>query len=146
MQEHTHGVWHVYIPGVHVGTRYGFRLDGDYDPSTGHRFNPAKLMLDPYAKAIDGKVTWDPSVFPYVLANQDDLEPDDRPNDAFVPKGVVAHWDFDWDGDRRPNVPWNESVIYEVHVAGFSRLNPAVPEPLRGTWLGLSHEASIEHL
>ena len=146
MGERNHDVWHVYIPGVHAGTRYGYRLDGEYEPAKGHRFNPAKLMLDPYAKAIQGSVEWDPAVYAYVLEDQDDLVIDDRPNDAFVPKAVVTGGDFDWDGDRRPNVPWNESVIYEMHVAGFTQQNPDIPEELRGTWLGVGHDASTTYL
>ena len=146
VQERTNGVWHVYVPGVHVGMRYGFRVDGAYEPKQGHRFNPSKLMLDPYAKAIDGKVQWDPSVFPYVFESTDDSEPDDHPNDQFVPKGVVAHWDFDWEGDRRPNIPLNESVIYELHVKGFTQLNRLVPEPLRGTYAALAQPEVIDHL
>ena len=146
LEERTHGVWHGYVPGVHVGMRYGYRLEGAYDPSQGHRFNPNKVMLDPYAKAIDGSVEWAPAVYPYVLDGQDDAVMDEEPNDGCVPKAVVAHWDFDWNGDRRPNVPWNEAIIYEMHVQGFTQLNPAIPEDLRGTWLGVSHESSIEYL
>ena len=146
LEERNHDVWHVYMPGVHPGTRYGYRLDGDYNPSKGLRFNPAKLMLDPYAHAIDGTVRWDSTVSGYDPRGKDDTKPDDRPNDAFVPKGVVAGNMFDWDGDRRPHTPWQETVIYEVHTKGFSVNNLAIPEPLRGTYLGLAHHVSIDYL
>ncbi len=144
--ERTNDIWHVYLPGVHVGTRYGYRFSGPYEPEAGHQFNPNKVVLDPYARAIDGQVTWNPAVFSHVMGSRDDLSIDDRQNDAFVPKAVVSGGEFDWDGDRRPRVPWNESIIYEVHVKGFTQLNPAIPEPMRGSWLGLSHEASIDYL
>jgi isoamylase len=146
LEERNHFVWHMYLPGVHAGARYGYRCHGDYAPDRGHRFNPNKVMLDPYAKAIAGEVSWDPAVFPYVLDEQDDDRMDDRPNDAFVPKAVVTGGVFDWNGDRRPNLPWHESVIYELHVKGFTQCNPAIPERLRGTWQGVSHEASIKYL
>lgn len=146
LEERNHDVWHVYIPGVHPGTRYGYRVDGDYEPSRGLRFNPAKLLLDPYARAIDGAVTWDPAVSGYTPSKKEDLIADARPNDAFVPKGVVTGSVYDWEGDRRPHTPWEETVIYEMHTKGFSKVNPAIPESLRGSWLGLAHEASLDYL
>ncbi|HEV2128086.1 MAG TPA: glycogen debranching protein GlgX [Thermomicrobiales bacterium] len=146
LDERMQDVWHVYLPGVHAGTRYGYSFEGEYEPAEGHRFNPNKVMLDPYAKALAGTVQWDPAVFPYQLGAEDDDVMDERPNDAFVPKAVVTGGDFRWEGDPRPNIPWNESVIYELHVKGFTECNPAIPERLRGTWQGVSHEASIEYL
>lgn len=146
LQERNHDVWHVYVPGVHPGTRYGYRIDGEYDAARGLRFNPAKLLLDPYARAIDGAVTWDPSVYGYDSSKKEDSTADHRPNDRFVPKGVVTGGVVDWQADRRPNTPWPETVIYEVHTKGFSAANPAIPEALRGTWLGLAHHSSIDYL
>ncbi|CAN5263948.1 MAG: glycogen debranching protein GlgX [Chloroflexia bacterium] len=146
LEERNHDVWHVYVPGVHPGTRYGYRVDGNYDPTHGLRFNPAKLLLDPYARAIDGAITWDPAVSGYNLSKKEDFTADDRANDKFVPKGVVTGGVVDWQADRRPNTPWPETVIYEVHPKGFSAANPSIPEALRGTWLGLAHHTSIDYL
>lgn len=146
LEERNHDVWHVYVPGVHPGTRYGYRFDGDYDPRHGLRFNPAKLLLDPYARAIDGNVVWDPVVYSYRQDKKDDLTADERLNDGFIPKGVVTGNVFDWEGDRRPQTPWEETVIYEVHAKGFTATNTAIPEALRGTWSGLAHTASIDYL
>ncbi len=137
-------VWHGYLPSVGPGQRYGFRVHGPYDPAAGQRCDPAKLLLDPYAKAVEGAVRWDPAVFSYQLGdpgqrNQADSAP-------FVPLGVVVNPYFDWAGDRPPRVPYHDSVIYEAHVRGLTRLHPAVPQAERGTYLGLSHPAVIEHL
>ncbi len=146
LSERNHDTWHVYVPGVHPGTRYGYRFDGPWDPARGLRFNPHKLVLDPYARAISGTVDWNPAVFSHNQESGGDTEMDERPNDAFMPKGVVAHWDSDWEGDRHPNTPWEETVIYEMHVKGFTKCNEAIPEELRGTWSGVAHPASIEYL
>jgi glycogen operon protein len=146
LAERNHDIWHVYVPGVHPGARYGYRFEGPWEPANGMRFNPHKLVLDPYARAIDGNVTWGPSVYPYKLESGDDTVLDERPNDADMPKGVVAHWDSSWEGDRHPNIPWEQAVIYELHVKGFTEQNPAIPEELRGTWSGVAHPASIEYL
>src|SRR5690606_3006663 len=142
----NHDIWHAYVPGVHPGTRYGYRFEGPWEPANGMRFNPHKLVLDPYAHAIDGNVDWDASVYAYELESGDDATMDERPNDGQMPKGVVAHWDSDWEGDRHPNTPWEQSVIYEMHVKGFTERNNAIPEELRGTWSGVAHPASIEYL
>jgi isoamylase len=137
-------VWHGYLSGVGPGQRYGYRVHGPYDPSAGQRCDPAKLLLDPYAKAVDGHVSWDPSVFSYQFSdpakrNQDDSAP-------HVPRSVVINPYFDWGGDRSPRTQYTDSVIYEAHVRGLTRLHPAVPEDERGTYLGLSHPAVIEYL
>jgi isoamylase len=137
-------VWHGYLPGVGPGQRYGYRVHGPYDPAVGQRCDPAKLLLDPYAKAVEGSVSWDPSVFSYEFTdpaqrNQDDSAP-------YVPRSVVVNPFFDWASDRPPRVAYHDSVIYEAHVKGLSRLHPAVPEEERGTYRGLSHPAIIEHL
>ncbi len=146
LSERNHDTWHVYVPGVHPGARYGYRFDGPWEPGNGLRFNPHKLVLDPYARAMDGTVDWDPSIFAYHHESGDDTVMDTRPNDAFMPRGVVAHWDSDWEGDRHPSIPWEETVIYEMHVKGFTACNEAIPEEMRGTWSGVAHPASIAYL
>jgi isoamylase len=135
--------WHGYVPNVGVGQRYGYRVWGPHDPTTGLRCNPAKLLLDPYSKAIDGNVTWDESVFDYRFKNNDQLnDTDDAP---FMPKSVVASPWFDWETDRRPRTPWAETVVYEVHVKGFTQNFSAVPAEIRGTYAGLASEPAIKH-
>jgi isoamylase len=137
--------WHGYLPNVSPGQRYGFRVHGPYEPSAGHRCNPNKLLLDPYAKAVEGEVHWDPAVFGYPLGG-DDLTMDERDSAPFVPKAVVTNPFFDWGVDRPPRTPWHETVVYETHVKGFTKLHPDVDEDLRGTYAGLAHPAAIEHL
>ena len=137
--------WHGYLPNVSPGQRYGFRVHGPYEPSAGHRCNPNKLLLDPYAKAVEGEVRWDPAVFGYPLGG-DDLAMDERDSGPFVPKAVVTNPFFDWGVDRPPRTPWHETVVYETHVKGFTKLHPDVDEDLRGTYAGLAHPAAIEHL
>jgi isoamylase len=137
-------VWHGYLPGIGPGQRYGYRVHGPYEPAAGHRCNPAKLLLDPYAKAIEGQVDWDPAVFSYQFA--DPGERNDEDSAPHVPRSVVINPYFDWASDRPPGTPYNESVIYEAHVRGLTRLHPAVPDDERGTYLGMSHPAVIEHL
>jgi glycogen operon protein len=137
-------VWHGFLPRVGPGQRYGYRVHGPYDPAAGHRCNPAKLLLDPYAKAIDGSVSWDPAVFSYPFGHPD--ERDDADSAAHVPRSVVVSPFFDWNNDRSPRHRYHESVIYETHVRGFTRRHPAIPEELRGTYLGLAHPATIEYL
>jgi glycogen operon protein len=144
--ERTAFNWHCYLPGVGPGQRYGYRVYGPYDPPAGHRFNPAKLLVDPYAKAIEGPVdVGAASVLPYVPGG-DDLEPDLHDSATAVPKCVVVDERFDWEGDRRLSTPWHETVIYETHVKGFTRLHPGVREDLRGTYAGLASEESIAYL
>jgi isoamylase len=137
-------VWHGYLPGVGPGQRYGYRVHGPYDPAAGQRCDPAKLLLDPYAKAVEGGVSWDPAVFSYRF--EDPAQRNDADSAPYVPRSVVVNPYFDWAGDRAPRVPYHDSVIYEAHVRGLTRLHPAVPEAERGTYLGLSHPAIIEHL
>ena len=145
LPERTAFCWHGYLPGVRPGQRYGFRAYGPWDPAHGHRCNPAKLLVDPYAKAIDGDITWDAAVFPYPLGG-DDLERDDRDSAPFMPKSVVIDDTFDWNGDRRPRYGLHETVVYEAHVKGFSRRRHEIPESLRGTYAGIAHPASIDYL
>jgi isoamylase len=137
-------VWHAYLPGVGPGQRYGYRVHGPYHPSAGQRCNPAKLLLDPYAKAIDGVVSWGQPVFSYQFGHPD------RRNNAdsapSVPRSVVINPYFDWTHDRPPRTPYHETVIYEAHVRGLTKEHPVVPEEQRGTYLGLAHPAVISHL
>jgi isoamylase len=142
--------WHCYLPGVGPGQRYGFRAHGRYDPAAGHRFNPAKLLIDPYAKAIEGMVDWgqDANVLPYVPSGYEDadLEPDDEDDAAAIPKAVVIDDAFDWQGDRFPRVPFTDTIIYEIHVKGFTMRHPEVRDDLRGTYAGLASEPAINYL
>ncbi|MGW8729794.1 glycogen debranching protein GlgX [Streptomyces sp. NPDC055808] len=150
LTELTHEIWHGFVPGVRPGQRYGFRVHGRWDPWTGARWNPAKLLLDPYARAVDGDFALPPEVYGHVRdwpqQQVADTVRDDRDSAPHVPKGVVVQDDDDWADDRRPKTPWSDSVIYELHVRGFTRLHPDIPEPLRGTYAGLAHPAAIEHL
>ncbi|MFE9554592.1 glycogen debranching protein GlgX [Streptomyces sp. NPDC006703] len=150
LTELTHEIWHGFVPGVRPGQRYGFRVHGRWDPWTGARWNPAKLLLDPYARAVDGDFTLPPEVYGHVRdwpqQQVADTVRDDRDSAPHVPKGVVVQDDDDWADDHRPKTPWSDSVIYELHVRGFTRLHPEVPEPLRGTYAGLAHPAALEHL
>jgi isoamylase len=140
-------VWHVHVPGVGVGQRYGWRVHGPYRPREGDRFNPNKLLVDPYARALDGAVDLRGPVFAYPRdRGADDLVFDERDDAASKPKAVVVDESFDWQGDRPPRVAGAHTVLYELHVKGFTKLHPLVPERLRGTFLGLASEAVIEHL
>jgi len=150
LRERTAHTWHAYLPGVGPGQRYGYRVRGPYAPHEGHRFNPAKLLVDPYAKAIEDGWAWgDANVLPYVPGGDEgtaDLELDDEDDAAAVPRCVVIDPAFDWEGDEPPRRPWHETVIYETHVKGFTRRHPGVREELRGTYAGLASEAAIAHL
>ncbi len=148
--EQTAHVWHSYLPGVGPGQRYGYRVHGPYAPEQGHRFNPAKLLIDPYAKAIEGAIGWNrANTLPYVPDGDDaDLQPDDQDDAEAIPKCVVVDETFDWEDDvwPRPQVPWHRTVIYEVHVKGFTKRHPGVRDDLRGTYAGLASDESIAYL
>ncbi|HEY0260619.1 MAG TPA: glycogen debranching protein GlgX [Lacisediminihabitans sp.] len=137
-------VWHAYLPLVQPGQRYGYRVTGEYDPATGKRCNPNKLLLDPYAKATCGDLDWDQSLFSYNFGDPDSRNDDDSAGHMMM--GIVINPFFDWAGDRHPRVPYHETVIYEAHVKGLTNLHPEVPEDQRGTYAGLAHPAIIEHL
>ena len=137
-------VWHAYLPNVQPGQRYGYRVHGPYDPANGQRYNPNKLLLDPYAKAVDGLVKWGQSVFSYTFGDPDSRNDDDSAADMM--KGVVINPFFDWQGDRSPKTPLHETFIYEAHVKGLTQLHPSVPEEMRGTYAGVAHPAVIDHL
>ncbi|HEU5156316.1 MAG TPA: glycogen debranching protein GlgX [Streptosporangiaceae bacterium] len=137
-------VWHGYLPGVVPGQRYGFRVHGPYDPAQGHRCNPAKLLLDPYAKAIEGAIDWDEACFGYQFG-----DPESRNDTDSAPhtmRSVVVSPYFDWDSDRRPRTPYEEMVIYEAHVKGLTITHPDIPERQRGTYAGLAHPVMIDYL
>ncbi|MEV4094879.1 glycogen debranching protein GlgX [Streptosporangium saharense] len=137
-------VWHGYFPGVTPGQRYGYRVHGPYDPSRGHRCNPAKLLLDPYAKAVEGELRWNESLFSYPFTDPASRNDDDSA--PFMPKNVVVNPFFDWGNDRPPRTPYHQTVIYEAHVRGLTMRHPAVPPEQRGTYAGLAHPAVIDHL
>ena len=148
LPEYTDGFWHGYIPDVHPGSVYGLRVHGPYDPESGHRFNPNKLLLDPYARAHIGALKWAPECFGYTIgAEGDDLSFDERDSAPFVPKCVVVDPNFDWQGQPRSRgVPWDRTIVYETHVRGFTRLHPAVPEKHRGTYKGLAAREVVEYV
>ncbi|WP_271395472.1 glycogen debranching protein GlgX [Neomicrococcus lactis] len=137
-------VWHGYVPHVIPGHRYGYRVHGPYDPANGHRCNPNKLLLDPYAKAVEGEIDWDQSLFSYNWGDENSFNDQDSAGHAM--KGIVVNPFFDWSGDRKPRTPYHQSVIYEAHVKGLTELHPDVPEELRGTYAGVAHPAVIAHL
>lgn len=145
LPEVTAFCWHGYLPGVEPGQRYGYRVYGPWNPRAGQRCNPAKLLLDPYAKAVDGSVVWNEAVFPYRF--RDPLGgPNDSDSAPFVPRSIVINPFFGWGEDRSPRVPLHETVIYEVHTKGFTAGHPSVPPELRGTYAGLSHPVMVEYL
>ncbi len=150
LPERTFHVSHGYLPGVRPGQRYGFRVHGPWDPHQGHRFNPAKLLLDPYARAIEGDLRYEPAIFGHVAADAtgrgDDTIRDGRDSAPYVPRSVVVRDGFDWGGTQAPATPWADTTIYELHVRGFTKRHPGVPEELRGTYAGLAHPAALEHL
>ncbi len=137
-------VWHGYLPNVGPGQRYGFRVHGPYDPVHGHRCNPSKLLLDPYAKAVDGEIDWDESLFPYRFDDPSALN--DADSGPHMMKSVVISPYFDWDSDRHPRTPYNETVIYEAHVKGLTIAHPDIPEEIRGSYAGLAHPVMIDYL
>jgi isoamylase len=145
LRETTARVWHGYVPGLKAGALYGIRAWGPYDPARGLRFNGNKLLIDPYARALAGEADFEHPIFGYHRGESDDAF-DDRNSAGGVPKCVVLGDDFDWEGDKPPPTPWHQSIIYEVHVRGFTMRHPGVPEDLRGTYAAFCHPAAIEHL
>jgi glycogen operon protein len=147
LPEHTDQVWHAYLPDVLPGQLYGYRVHGPYDPKNGHRFNHHKVVLDPYAKAIGRDLRWADELFGYRIGDPEaDLSFDDRDSAAVAPLAVVVDPAFTWGDDRPPRIPWHKTLIYELHVKGFTKLHPDVPEKLRGTYAGVASEAAISHL
>jgi len=147
LPEYTDQIWHGYFPSVRPGDLYGYRVYGPYAPAEGHRFNHHKLLVDPYAKALQGKLVWNEANFGYRFNSpKEDLSFDRRNNARFVPKAVVVDAAFSWDGDRPPQTRWEQSFIYELHVKGMTELNPEIPDSLRGSFAGLGSPAIVEHL
>ena len=145
LPEQTDMVWHGYLPDVQPGQLYGFRVHGPYAPHRGHRFNPHKLVMDPYAKVVGRTVRWNEALFGFTFG-QDDTTFDTRDSGPYAPLAAVVDGAFTWGDDRPPRTPWHETLIYELHVKGFSKLNGQVPEDVRGTYRGLASEPSIRHL
>ena len=147
LTERTDNIWHAYLPEVRPGALYGYRVHGPYDPERGHRFNPNKLLIDPYAKAVSGPIRWSDELYGYVVGSKDeDLSFDASDSAGAMPKSVVVDPAFTWQDDRAPNTPWNKTVIYETHVRGMTMRHFGVPEHLRGTYLGLASDAVVDHL
>ena len=147
LTEQTNHIWHIYLPDARPGWLYGYRVSGTYDPAAGCRFNPAKVLVDPYAKLIARQVKWDDAMFAYPIGRKDeDLVKDERDNAAFAPLAVVVDTAFTWGNDRRLGIPWHRTIIYETHVKGFTARHPDVPPELRGTYAGLASEPVINHL
>lgn len=146
LPEYTDEVWHGYLPDARPGTTYGYRVHGPYEPTAGHRFNPNKLLLDPYAKQIVGEVAWNPALFGYQMETGDDLTFDERDSAPFMMKARVIDPAFTWGNDRRPNTAWEKTVIYETHVRGFTMRHPLVPEALRGTYAGLATKEVVDYI
>ena len=145
LTEQTDMVWHGYLPDVRPGQLYGYRVHGPYTPDQGHRFNPHKIVMDPYAHVIGRPVRWDESLFGF-QSGQDDTTFDTRDSAAYAPLAAVVDTAFTWGGDRPLRTPWHHTLIYELHVRGFTAQHPGIPEPLRGTYLGLASEPAIQHL
>ncbi|MEX1183352.1 MAG: glycogen debranching protein GlgX [Gemmatimonadota bacterium] len=147
LREVTGFVWHGYVPGLQPGQAYGYRVHGPYEPANGHRFNPAKLLLDPYARSVRGPLHWSGPIFGYRIGDpRTDLSKSDEDSASSVPKGIVIADDFDWEGDAPPDIPLHRSVIYEAHVKGLTKLHPDVPPEIQGTYAALAHPKVIEHL
>ncbi|MCH8612399.1 glycogen debranching protein GlgX [Arsenicicoccus dermatophilus] len=149
LRQRAFGTWFDVIPGMRAGQRYGYRVHGPWSPAEGHRHNPAKLLMDPYARALEGQVTWRPEIFGHRvdadLRGENEVR-DDRDDAAFVPRCVVVDDDFDWAGDERPRTPPARSFVYEAHLRGLTRTLPGVPEELRGTYAGMAHPVTVAHL
>lgn len=147
LYEHTHEIWHGYLPAISPGQMYGYRVHGPYEPQRGLRFNPNKLLIDPYAKAIAGTVNWHESLYGYQLSSGgDDLSYSEENSGLYAPKSIVVDPRFEWENDKAPAIPYHQTLIYEMHVKGFSKLNPAIPEEMRGTYAAIAHPASIGYL
>jgi glycogen operon protein len=149
LMEQTDMVWHCFIPTLETGWRYGFRAFGEWNPREGKIFNPNKLLIDPYTKAIDGTIDWHDAVYPYPIHDSDEeryLKMDEQDSAPYLTKGVVIDTSYDWEGIERPELPMHQTIIYEAHVKGFTELNEALPKNLRGTYAGLAHPSVIEYL
>src|SRR5262249_47178142 len=146
LPERTGAVWHGYLPGIEPGQRYGYRVHGPWEPARGHRCNPAKLLIDPYAPALGGEFHWSQALFPHPLDGDPNGPPDETDSAGALPKSVVVSTLFDWGDDRPPRTPWHGTVMLEAHVRGLTMRHPEVPPELRGTYAGLAHPAVVAHL
>lgn len=147
LPEYTDEIYHGYLPDAHPGLVYGYRVHGPYEPENGHRFNPNKLLIDPYAKQLVGTLKWSEALFGYTIGHPDgDLSFDERDSAAFVPKCKVIDPAFTWGRDQRVSIPWERTIIYEAHTRGISMRHPAVPEHLRGTFAGLANDELLGHI
>src|SRR5438094_5097750 len=145
LPETTAFCWHGYVPGIGPGQRYGYRIHGPWNPAEGHRCNPSKLLLDPYARAVSGSIQWGSAGLPYKIGSEG-RDASDEDSAPAMPRSIVVDPRFDWKGDAPIRRPLHETVIYEVHVKGFTARRAEVPEKLRGTYAGLAHQASIDYL
>ncbi|QJD97037.1 glycogen debranching protein GlgX [Mucilaginibacter robiniae] len=147
IHEHSNQIWHIYLPHVKPGQLYGYRIHGPYDPENGQRFNANKLLIDPYAKAISGTIDWHDSLFGYdIFSEAKDLSFNERDSAAFIPKSVVINPSFNWEDDCSPKYTYQETIIYEAHVKGFTKLHPDIPEEIRGSYAALGHPVTIAYL
>lgn len=147
IKERTHHIWHIFVPEIKPGQLYGYRVHGEYNPEEGKRYNPNKLLIDPYAKAIAGTIDWNESLYGYKPGDEkEDLSFSELDSAPYIPKSVVTNCEFDWEGDKAPKVPYHKSVIYEAHVKGFTKLHPDLPDNIKGTYAGLAHPSSINYL
>lgn len=145
--ERTHHVWHAYLDGAKPGLLYGYRVHGPFEPQNGHRYNPNKLLIDPYAKAVAGTIAWNDALFGYNIGDpEEDLSFSEIDSAPFIPKCVVVDPNFDWEGDKPLQLPYHKSIIYETHVKGFTKLHPDIPEEIRGSYAGLAHPVTIQYL
>lgn len=147
LKERTHHVWHVYLPGIRAGQLYGYRVHGPYDPINGHRFNPNKLLIDPYAKAIAGDLQWHDDVFGYKIGDPElDLSFSKANSSPYIPKCVVVDDHFDWGEDKPLRIPYHQTIIYEAHVKGLTQLHPEIPDAIRGKYAAIAHPVIVKHL
>ena len=143
----TNEIWHGYVRGLHPGQQYGYRVHGPYEPGSGHRFNAHKLLLDPYARQIAGRIRWHDALYGFRMGgHRGDLTPDRRDSAPMMPKAVVEDPAQTWGEDRKPAIPWRDTIIYEAHVKGFTELHADIPHPVRGTYTALGHPAVVDHL
>lgn len=147
VKEMDNHVWHVYIPGLKPGQLYGYRVYGPYDPPNGLRFNPNKLLIDPYAKAISGTIKWNDTLFGYEMGHPEgDLSFSETDSAPYIPKAVVIDPTFNWEDDKRPEIPYHQTIIYETHVKGFTQTHPDIPENIRGSYAAIGHPVTIKYL
>ena len=147
VKEVDNHIWHAYVPKLKPGQLYGYRVYGPYEPQNGHRFNPNKLLIDPYAKALSGRVEWDNAIFGYEIGHpEEDLSFSELDSAPFIPKSVVVDSSFDWEEDKAPKIPYHKSIIYEAHVKGLTQMQPDIPENIRGTYSAIAHPVIIQYL